>query len=1738
MSTHRRYLLILSLFFFVGKWLSAQAEFHLRVQPDGKTYTAFVKPQSDWLPPLNNLVYGGRVAIVVPANGLAVSNLQNHLGQWQLTGEIEQPPENAGADYFIFEMIGSVADSVFLSGVEMPLFSFENGRSCAGAFALVDVSSDPFALYSPLGAAVRQSFLVEGAGGEAYAGNYDLGQADCMAYLDCGLFYEIKLLPNGFYQVNLSAGNNLPVPSAVRSLKVGLKVPTNFFQMHGLANLQSNDLAFSGVMRFDAPLEEPGFDYIAINMAGIGGQPMLLTAGETIPLLQFGNGGSCQGDSIFLVENLGDPFFPPNSQNAIVVQQVQMENAAFPQPVCILGDGAVPCLGCLFTADVLSLNEVVTVGPVLCLGQTDGSIELIAEGADSLIYSIDAGQNWQSSPFFNNLTIGTYQPVVLGQYYGCPVVVAAPPVVLEERTQIDLQLEVPPKACEGDDLAMQVLSPLNMPLSTDYSWSGPLGFSAAIADPVLFNINAFQTGTYSLTVNVPGCDAATATAELEVVRPADVPTLISNAPVCDGEPLILTTDVAGEKYEWIGPAGQSAVTLALPGLTTQNDTTILPKGHPAYLAGDWKIRLTDSNGCTVESAANELTIKERPVALAANDGPVCLGKDAQLSAVPLAGAIYQWRIAGDSSIFSFDPQPVLSNVTSEIKFELSVELEGCESENRAVTTVALHPKPSAFPVFDYQLAADCSPEDILLTANASGIGLTYEWTGTNGFISQIENPTISNANAMSNGSYQLKVTNIHGCTAVNPFEITGVVDAVATPNIQSTGDVCPGEDLVLSVIPYTNAQVSYSWFKNGSQINGATSSQLNLDAMQANDAGLYHLEVQVDACTVESADLLVEVLPLPEVSPDFILTFPCEGATLQFLSNSNSIAGWAWTGPNGFNSTAQSPVIYNTEFDDVGTYSLTVTGDNGCTASESVIVDGILPVPDAPHVATNSPVCPEDELVLVVQNPTLLGTVFYEWVNGLGDPVGNGSEMLELATDDPMAIPPFLVKKNVNGCESELSDPIPVEIKPMPVADAENSGSVCPGDQVQLFAAPVDNATYAWRQIGNPQIVSFEQNPQLSLMDTTEFELTVQTIGCDAEAADTTLVFTHPQPIIADLIGGGSYCEGTVVELSGSVGGNISGEVRYTWTGPNGFLFTNMADASEPFVVNLGVLQAQGEGAYTLQLESSTGCLSSAQSVVVDFIEMPDPPVVSVTSNLLCEGEHLQLDATGYPGNNVLYKWYFDDGNGEVLLASTSVPTYFINDLTPVQSGNYYAVANVDGCEPPASNLQQVTVLGIGSNVTADNSTTVDEPVCEGGDVFLEATWIPGATYHWFGPAGFEETGNSPVLTDAGLNAAGSYLVEINHPSCTNLLTTSTTVFVKPKPAPPVLAGAAEVCVGFDAVVEVLNDEPNAVYQFYFTQNNVLIETGTTPMFTLSQIVAGQSGSYYAVVDVDGCQSDASQWFDLQVVSTEIVEAFAGDEQIVCDENELVSLLANEPSIGTGLWSSLNSATIVQPNEPGTSIDDLVPGENLFVWSIDQPVCNYFSADTTSVFYEKITAQPDMATLGLTDTVAFVDLLANDAIAANGWDIQVAELPKKGELKIDADGMAVYRPYPNVFGEDEFKYEICSMTCPDVCHSATVQLLIESTNTDASDCFVPNLISPNNDGENDVFVVPCAAVFEGSELVVFNRYGTTVYQNPNYQNDWGGTYDGEQLPVGTYFYQLSLNDEGRTVLSGYVAVIR
>jgi gliding motility-associated-like protein len=71
------------------------------------------------------------------------------------------------------------------------------------------------------------------------------------------------------------------------------------------------------------------------------------------------------------------------------------------------------------------------------------------------------------------------------------------------------------------------------------------------------------------------------------------------------------------------------------------------------------------------------------------------------------------------------------------------------------------------------------------------------------------------------------------------------------------------------------------------------------------------------------------------------------------------------------------------------------------------------------------------------------------------------------------------------------------------------------------------------------------------------------------------------------------------------------------------------------------------------------------------------------------------------------------------------------------------------------------------------------------------------------------------------------------------------------------------------------------------------------------------------------------------------------------------------------------------------------------------------------------------------------------------------------------------------------------------------------------DYFIPEGISPNNDGVNDVLYIRGlkAKVFSQATMLVFNRWGQVVYESPTpYKNDWSGTgINGDILPEGVYY---------------------
>ena len=75
-----------------------------------------------------------------------------------------------------------------------------------------------------------------------------------------------------------------------------------------------------------------------------------------------------------------------------------------------------------------------------------------------------------------------------------------------------------------------------------------------------------------------------------------------------------------------------------------------------------------------------------------------------------------------------------------------------------------------------------------------------------------------------------------------------------------------------------------------------------------------------------------------------------------------------------------------------------------------------------------------------------------------------------------------------------------------------------------------------------------------------------------------------------------------------------------------------------------------------------------------------------------------------------------------------------------------------------------------------------------------------------------------------------------------------------------------------------------------------------------------------------------------------------------------------------------------------------------------------------------------------------------------------------------------------------------------------------------NELFIPNAFSPNGDGVNDFWEILGLQNYSGNKLEVYNRLGIKLYETNDYKNDWYGTYNGQQLPDGTYFYLLYLSE--------------
>jgi gliding motility-associated-like protein len=105
----------------------------------------------------------------------------------------------------------------------------------------------------------------------------------------------------------------------------------------------------------------------------------------------------------------------------------------------------------------------------------------------------------------------------------------------------------------------------------------------------------------------------------------------------------------------------------------------------------------------------------------------------------------------------------------------------------------------------------------------------------------------------------------------------------------------------------------------------------------------------------------------------------------------------------------------------------------------------------------------------------------------------------------------------------------------------------------------------------------------------------------------------------------------------------------------------------------------------------------------------------------------------------------------------------------------------------------------------------------------------------------------------------------------------------------------------------------------------------------------------------------------------------------------------------------------------------------------------------------------------------------------------------------------------------------------------SIQIFMDNT----SDCFlIPELVTPNNDGKNDVWHIQGLDPTLQSSIEIFNRWGNRIFQESDFENDWdcrsncGLMIDEKNglVPTGTYFFILKIEDNYESVFNGCLEI--
>lgn len=716
---------------------------------------------------------------------------------------------------------------------------------------------------------------------------------------------------------------------------------------------------------------------------------------------------------------------------------------------------------------------------------------------------------------------------------------------------------------------------------------------------------------------------------------------------------------------------------------------------------------------------------------------------------------------------------------------------------------------------------------------ASG-GASYLWS---------TNATTASISVANSGTYTVTVTSSGGCTAVLSASLNTAPTITASGNV---GVVCNGTPIQLTSTPAGGSGVytTFAW----AGPNSYTSNAQNPASIPASGAasGTYTVTVTDNAGCTATATATINVSANSAPTITAMNNGPlCMGQTLSLTSTpaggSGTYSQYKWAGPNSFASSLRNPISFTSNLMTGGTYTVTVTDNQGCTATGTTAV--VVNANPAIQATGNGPLC--------VGATVNLGSAVFGGSGTYTSFAWAGPDSYTNNTQNPPTFPATLVASGTyavtvtddKGCTATSTASVIITAPPTIVASVV--GPTCLGSTITVASAPAGGSgTYSSFSWTGPNSFSATVEDPAPIPGTPAAAGTYTvTVTDNANCSATSSVTLAVNGVPSITAGSNSpVCEGANLLLNSTPSGGSGVYALFKWAGPDNYVASIEDPAGASTTLSSG-------GTYTVTVTDSNGCTGTATTSVTI---VPKPAAVASNNGPACLGTivNVSVAASGGTGTYTGFSWTGPNG----FVQNVQNPPGFSAVLA---SAGIYRVTVTDdaGCTATAS-----TTLAVQNNPAPTATASGNGPLCPGATIILMSGATGGGgvypSFVWSGPNGYMAAVQNPPGFPASLAASGTYTVTVtDNNNCKN--TASATVVIDP---PTIEAFNSGGCTEPNITLTSTPAGGTGVYTtFSWAGPNNYIGTGQNPT-PFPRIPAAEGTYTVTVTDNAGCTGTATTY--------------------------------------------------------------------------------------------------------------------------------------------------------------------------------------------------------------------------------------------------------------------------------------